>query len=143
MREYRNPILINKMMVELKMSRELAEETFEDVKRFLALTTLEGSLAPSEKVDRAWHLFILFTHDYAAFCQEYIGHFVHHVPEDPFSDGKSDVTREPLLKAQTIFGLLSGNWLGLLARCGSDDKCRACTKCRGCQSKLGMTTHAQ
>ena len=35
-----------------------------------------------EKRDWMWHTFLLFTHDYAAFCDRYIGYFLHHVPAD-------------------------------------------------------------
>jgi hypothetical protein len=31
-------------------------------------------------IDEMWHTFVLFTKDYAAFCERYFGHFVHHVP---------------------------------------------------------------
>lgn len=38
------------------------------------------SLSPDQEVDAAWHEFILHTRDYAAFCQDRFGHFIHHVP---------------------------------------------------------------
>jgi hypothetical protein len=38
------------------------------------------SLAPSEVVDDLWHEFILHTRDYAHFCANVLGTFVHHVP---------------------------------------------------------------
>ncbi len=31
-------------------------------------------------IDEMWHAFIIFTRDYADFCQSYFGHFIHHVP---------------------------------------------------------------
>lgn len=34
----------------------------------------------SDKVDAVWHQHILFTQDYAEFCQEIFGRFIHHVP---------------------------------------------------------------
>ena len=37
---------------------------------------------PSQAVDEAWHEFILFTHHYAAFCDEVLGRFLHHVPAE-------------------------------------------------------------
>jgi hypothetical protein len=39
-------------------------------------------LSPSERVDEGWHNFILFTKDYADFCQSNFGHFIHHTPLD-------------------------------------------------------------
>ena len=40
-------------------------------------------LSPSEIVDPGWHEFILHTVDYAAFCEQMAGRFLHHVPTDP------------------------------------------------------------
>ncbi|MFD3803582.1 glycine-rich domain-containing protein [Streptomyces sp. NPDC058619] len=37
-------------------------------------------MAPSERVDPGWHSFMLHTQEYAAWCQERFGHFVHHAP---------------------------------------------------------------
>lgn len=39
-------------------------------------------LAPSEKVDAGWHTFILYTQDYAKFCDNIAGGFIHHEPSD-------------------------------------------------------------
>lgn len=39
-------------------------------------------LAPSARADIGWHMFILFTREYAEFCQHIAGRFLHHVPED-------------------------------------------------------------
>jgi hypothetical protein len=33
-----------------------------------------------EKIDEMWHTFLLFTRDYAEFCDRYFGLFLHHVP---------------------------------------------------------------
>lgn len=37
---------------------------------------------PSQVVDVAWHEFILFTRDYANFCQKGMGKFLHHTPTE-------------------------------------------------------------
>jgi hypothetical protein len=39
-------------------------------------------LAPSQTVDIGWHTFILYTRDYAEFCEKVAGQFIHHVPND-------------------------------------------------------------
>jgi len=39
-------------------------------------------LSPSRMVDLGWHTFILYTREYAAFCQRVAGRFIHHVPSD-------------------------------------------------------------
>lgn len=33
------------------------------------------------EVDKMWHLFLLYTQDYAEFCQTYFGEFLHHLPD--------------------------------------------------------------
>lgn len=35
---------------------------------------------PSQVVDDLWHEFILYTRDYAEFCTQAFGHFLHHTP---------------------------------------------------------------
>lgn len=40
---------------------------------------------PSRIVDEAWHEFILFSRDYAEFCQDAFGHFLHHHPNTPLT----------------------------------------------------------
>jgi hypothetical protein len=42
-----------------------------------------AGLAPSDEVDKGWHAFILFTADYAEFCQRIAGRFIHHLPVEP------------------------------------------------------------
>ncbi|MFF5077158.1 glycine-rich domain-containing protein [Actinoplanes sp. NPDC000266] len=44
--------------------------------------TATRPLGPSESVDIGWHTFILYTVDYAAFCERVAGRFIHHVPDD-------------------------------------------------------------
>jgi hypothetical protein len=38
------------------------------------------SLSPTTAVDPGWHTFILHTEDYAAWCQDVAGFFIHHRP---------------------------------------------------------------
>lgn len=45
-----------------------------------AVTT--APLSPSKQVDIGWHTFILYTRDYAQFCEHIAGRFIHHVPTD-------------------------------------------------------------
>ncbi len=40
---------------------------------------------PSRIVDEAWHEFILFSRDYARFCQNAFGYFLHHNPSTPLT----------------------------------------------------------
>jgi hypothetical protein len=42
----------------------------------------EHRFAPSPTVDIGWHTFILYTRDYALFCEMHAGRFLHHEPND-------------------------------------------------------------
>lgn len=65
----------------LRMSDKTSHECFEELKRYLITKALhpELRLAPSSLVDEAWHLFIIFTEDYFAFC-DLVGGYIHHRP---------------------------------------------------------------
>ncbi|MFD9418327.1 hypothetical protein ACFWC9_26935 [Streptomyces goshikiensis] len=61
------------------------EESHDDDHQAIAFVYVLGSqqaydMAPSERVDPGWHSFMLHTQEYAAWCQERFGHFVHHSP---------------------------------------------------------------
>src|SRR5262245_60588326 len=89
--DYQHPGLIRRLQEKLRLNREDAILLFEDTKRFLFLCgTVAGPLAPSEPIDECWHHFILFTQDYAEFCQRFFGRFVHHVPKGPDEIAMSD-----------------------------------------------------
>lgn len=45
---------------------------------------------PSKTVDEAWHEFMTYTRDYAAFCDEVFGQMLHHVPETTMSKTELD-----------------------------------------------------
>ncbi len=58
----------------------------QELKKYLALSAVKtkedlGTGMFSHDVDNLWHAFILFTPEYAEFCNNYIGHFIHHAPE--------------------------------------------------------------
>ena len=38
------------------------------------------------QLDEMWHTFLLFTRDYADFCERYFGFFLHHIPQDDAED---------------------------------------------------------
>ena len=39
-----------------------------------------GVYPEMQEIDDMWHTFILFTKEYAEFCQKYFGEFMHHAP---------------------------------------------------------------
>lgn len=54
----------------------------QELKRFLILSILLPNALGmySKDVDNLWHAFILFTKEYAKFCNTCAGRFLHHVP---------------------------------------------------------------
>ncbi|SDY81814.1 hypothetical protein SAMN05661080_04705 [Modestobacter sp. DSM 44400] len=62
---------------------DAAQRVIELVKYLTIATDCDQPVVPSRAVDVAWHTFILFTRDYAAFCTETFGRFVHHQPTEP------------------------------------------------------------
>lgn len=61
-----------------------AERILDQALGFLRLCAAEpeGRYQPSVLVDIGWHTFILHTREYATFCQELTGGFIHHAPSD-------------------------------------------------------------
>ena len=62
-----------------------------ELKRFLILGIINDGATfgmYSKDVDNLWHTFILFTKEYAQFCNKFAGKFIHHVPvtEDSVDD---------------------------------------------------------
>jgi hypothetical protein len=69
------------------MSTSLAAAAFHEMLKFLEVVAEHPSpLSPSQPVDAAWHAFILHTRDYADYCAERFGSYLHHEP------GATDVT---------------------------------------------------
>jgi hypothetical protein len=58
-------------------------------------------LAETDKIDWMWHAFVLFTVDYADFCERYFGFFIHHIPTDDGSEVTADTaTVRAMLRRQ-------------------------------------------
>lgn len=89
---YENEEVVQRFMADFAISKADAEEIFTETKRWLWLCADEmetsangiGSRIPllseARVIDLMWHTFLLFTREYAAFCQKYFGFFVHHQP---------------------------------------------------------------
>jgi hypothetical protein len=63
-----------------------------ELKRFLILCAMDPTkkYVMGGRVDDLWHTFLLFTQQYARFCAQLAGHFIHHVPTDP-KDGPAEL----------------------------------------------------
>ncbi len=112
---YRNDAVVARLEEELSLAAQDARILFDDVKRFLWLGAVTPRpIAPPPKIDDGWHLFILFTEDYAGFCHRYFGCFRHHRPRRPDDapDGGAAVRRTVEAIRERFGGpdSLSANW---------------------------------
>jgi hypothetical protein len=102
---YRHPGVLRRYAKEQKATLEEAAEVFRETLKFLYLSYRTANEWPQtgcavsseiEKIDWMWHTFLLFTIDYANFCERYFGFFLHHVPSE--ADAESPVD-EKILRA--------------------------------------------
>lgn len=89
---YENDEVVQRFASDFKVSRQDADEVFLETKRWLWLCADEMSrakdglgeriplLSEARAIDLMWHTFVIFTRDYARFCEKYFGFFVHHQP---------------------------------------------------------------
>lgn len=65
-----------------EIDHDMAERITCETLKFLAAcaTDPDGQLAPSPLVDVGWHAFLVHTREYAEFCRDVAGQFIHHVP---------------------------------------------------------------
>lgn len=85
-----------------KVSPQVAAETLLELKRWFTLCALhpEKTYATGGKVDEMWHTFILFTKDYARFCHDITGAFIHHVPEMASGDIEAQIRSAEKMRAK-------------------------------------------
>jgi hypothetical protein len=111
---YQHPRLIERLEERLGMTNAEAREKFADLKRFLYLCAVSAeSLAPTEQIDEVWHNFMLYSEDYARFCDTLCGGMIHHRPWNKAEVAASDwsiVQRTRQLAEATYGAELSANW---------------------------------
>jgi uncharacterized protein (TIGR04222 family) len=89
-----------KLMHEQKLTSTLTQRTIAEYKKFIFLVLVEPQGAsPSQKVDEVWHLHITFTKNYADFCEQIAGNFIHH---NPSKGGAEEVNRHALWYKDTL-----------------------------------------
>ena len=127
--------LVRRIVADDGLERDLAERIMDQALAFLSAcaANTHKSLSPSETVDIGWHTFILHTKDYARFCQEVAGHFIHHVPTDegdPSARGEAaHATLMRTIEAIERCGFVIDTDLWTL----TDAKCAKCSQCKnGC-----------
>jgi hypothetical protein len=116
---------------------DVALEHEREIKRYLALCSInpEAKYGMKGVVDELWHTFILFTREYATFCEAVAGRFIHHAPTP---------------KLEKLVGAGAGNYAQMLAdyvivfgeespvhlwprlhNTGGNHEAPACTSCGG------------
>lgn len=90
---YQNKNVIARYCKEYNKSEEFANEVFFDLMKWLYVAKKcrdEGFGAQITsslyEIDNMWHTFILFTRDYAQFCETYFNKFMHHEPNTSTND---------------------------------------------------------
>jgi hypothetical protein len=91
--QFSAPEVVFRFQQESGFSVADSEQIFLETKKWLwicakreAARALEPELPPLlispelDVIDRMWHTFLLFTHEYQNFCNQCLGRFVHHVP---------------------------------------------------------------
>ncbi|MFE7531770.1 glycine-rich domain-containing protein [Kitasatospora sp. NPDC057542] len=76
--------LVHRIVHDQDMEQQLAERIVDQALAFLGTcaATPGARLSPSLLVDHGWHAFLMYTREYAGFCDRVAGGFLHHNPED-------------------------------------------------------------
>jgi hypothetical protein len=102
-----------------------AAQLFREVKRYLALSSLQpaGLAMVSSLVDAAWHQFILFTAEYAEFCRQSCGRYIHHVPQLDRANASAEPAARESLSPAAAFRELYEARFGALPDVWYDERC--------------------
>jgi hypothetical protein len=113
---YRHPGVIRRYGREHHAAPAEAEEVFREMLKFLYLSAQAATEDPQglgcvvstevETIDWMWHTFLLFTMDYADFCERHFGYFLHHVPSEEDEDEPAEDENDLRARAQKQFALV-------------------------------------
>lgn len=106
---YQHPAVVRRFQKEYALRSEQAEQVFSDLLRFFWASKKHATQRtenPNDEnldflfimdeemkdIDLMWHIFLLYTKDYADFCDKYFGEFLHHLPDivPNFKEGTFD-----------------------------------------------------
>jgi hypothetical protein len=102
---YENNEVVLRFARERNVSVEDASDVFLETKRWLWLCASSPGMpvnmvGDAFVIDEMWHTFLLFTRDYAEFCQTYLSEFVHHVPKRSDEDSSLETEEAKTLLRQ-------------------------------------------
>lgn len=131
--------VLKRYMKDNSISAERAAIHERELKRFLAICVVyKEPIGMRGEVDELWHNFIMFTDDYASFCDEVAGHFIHHVPDD------EETTKEESLTSSLRFDMAYENLFNAAPSRevwpNIDVDCRTCAN--GCVGRCGKLEKA-
>ena len=102
--QYRNEAVVSRFVKVWSVNEEEAQDIFQETLKWLWLgATIRAEAVPDSPklviteatriLDEMWHTFLLFTFEYAAFCQQNFGFFLHHHPTTEAEQARLDVER--------------------------------------------------
>lgn len=120
--------VVNKLAATEHVPPAQAARWITEMAKYLAIAAdSDRPVAPSRAVDAAWHTFILFTRDYAAFCADSFGRFIHHQPNTSADSDPDAYPRTPALLAARFSPPDAELWpaVGAGGDCQGDGNCKA------------------
>jgi uncharacterized membrane protein YgcG len=97
--------IVRRIARDSHVRRRTAARWFDELLKFLDVCAHAASpLSPPPRVDKAWHVFILFTRDYRSYCHARHGTFIHH---DPMEAKDAEAYERAYLFAEARYGKLS------------------------------------
>jgi hypothetical protein len=121
--------LVARIAHDKEIEEALAERVLDQALAFLQFIAAspDKSFSPSPLVDTGWHTFILYTREYAAFCDRVAGKFIHHEPSDQEGVDYSSLTAERTVQALQDAGIAVDLMLWTSTACCGGD----CSGCSG------------
>lgn len=114
------PFLEEKLLADSVFpSSQAYQDAFNEFKKYVALSRFFGNdlAMASTHIDNIWHQFILFTKEYHAFCELFLGKYLHHSPATSGSPISRQM-KENLVKRYTcLFGEMPEIWNRAQADC--------------------------
>ena len=95
------------------LAEDLTDQAITEFRKYMALVALghEELGMHSSEVDEIWHNFILFTREYAEFCERVCGHMIHHRPNTSRRPQLPPTSVDSFKKAYTtFFGAIPPIW---------------------------------
>lgn len=133
---FRSPEVPMRIAQKVGISLEEAERLFNEILKYLYVCRQARKaripVAPSLVLDDGWHNFVLFTKEYARFCEGYVGEFIHHIPDM----GKPDPKRYAVSRqmAESLLDYLDPT---IWPESGMANCCQSIPSCSECQAPCG------